>query len=120
MITNFEEFLNENESDDIKKRLLQRIDNAFKKIRIENKIPEPIKNEPIKINSVTNQLKEPILKSKKSKFGDYRLDDAYFGLIGMQYTDKAIKDYLGDIILEPNDTADSIIYWGIKKYLGVK
>jgi len=120
MITKFLDFLNENEnSDDIKKRILQNIDDAFRKIKSGevNKNPVPIKKSettPITVGSGIGKVdKEPKFKSKPSMFGDKRLDDAYLGLVGL-YGDKATKDYLNDIDLEPDDSTESIVRYGMK------
>jgi hypothetical protein len=121
MITKFLDFLNENNADDIKKRILQNIDDAFRKIKSGdvNSNPVPIKSEtsPV-IGGVTGGGsgkvdKEPKFKSKPSMFGDKRLDDAYLGLVGL-YGDKATKDYLNDIDLEPDDSTESIVRYGMK------
>lgn len=120
MITKFLDFLNENDnSDDIKKRILQNIDDAFRKIKSGevNKNPVPIKKSettPITVGSGIGKVdKEPKFKSKPSMFGDKRLDDAYLGLVGL-YGDKATKDYLNEIDLEPDDSTESIVRYGIK------
>jgi len=115
MITKFLDFLNENNADDIKRRILQNIDDAFRKIKSGevNRDPVPIKNETSPITSVGKVDKEPKFKSKPSMFGDKRLDDAYLGLVGL-YGDKATKDYLNDIDLEPDDSTESIVKYGMK------
>ena len=119
MITKFENFLNESESDDIKKRLLQRIENAFKQERDKHGIEHPVKRDIIPIKPTDpNKPKEPKLRSKPSIFGDSRLDDA-FNALSQLYGKTAAESYINDIILEPDDTTESIIYWGMIK-LGTK
>lgn len=133
MITNFKDFLNENESDDIEKRLLQRIGNAFKQIKYKKDIKEEPKgnieknveqnkDNPKIINTPTNQNTSieriPKFKSKPSLFGDKRLDDAYFGLLPL-YGKNAVEDYLNNIELEPDLTTTDIVRYGMK-YLSKK
>ena len=142
MITIFEYFLNEGESsEDIKRRLLQRIDNAFKQIRSKYDIPEPVSiSETKPINPVTTEKepvpsitetkpteKEPVgpiknkikqVKFKKTteadKFKDERMNAAYNGLTSLGFTEDNVLKYLNRIDLEADDTTENIIQTGIK------
>ena len=132
MIIKFEYFLNEGESsEDIKKRLLQRIDNAFKQIRSKYDIPEPVKpvittEKPVEPVNPTEE-KEPVVpiknkikqvKFKKTteadKFKDERMNAAYNGLTSLGFTEDNVLKFLNRIDLEHDDTTENIIQTGIK------
>ena len=118
MITKFEKFLNE--SDDIKKRLLQRIENTFKQERDKHGIEHPIKKDinigvPKEPNPENSEYPEPKMKPELSEYGDSRLDQVFKALINL-YNKKDIENYFKNIEkLTPYDTVDSLVYWGIRK-----
>ena len=141
MIIDFHDFLNE--SDDIRKRLEDRINKAFDKIRVKYPNPNPNtdKTEPLKgsvidsgpvqnpptehkpmpikggvIDSSGDEGEEPEFKPKKQKFSDRRLDDAYYALMSMGYVEKNVKDFLESIILTDKVTATSIVRSGINNF----
>ena len=122
MITDFHDYLNE--SDDIRKRLEDRINKAFDKIRVKYPNPTPeehkpvSKTEPVKgvIDDSGDLGEEPQLKPKKQKFSDKRLDDAFYALKQMGYVDKNIEEFLDSIILTDKVTATSIVRCGINNF----
>lgn len=120
MITNFYDYLNE--SDDIRKRLEDRINKAFDKIRVKYPNPNPnlksdkIKNEPLKDVIDGDGGEIPELKPKKQKYSDKRLDDAYYALMAMGYVEIKIKEFLDSVILTDKVTATSIVKCGINNF----
>jgi hypothetical protein len=118
MITKFQDFLNED--NDIQKRILDRINREFDKIRSkmppreeQSSPPEKIEPEKNKEGKKVSKAKEPKLKPEESRFDDKRLDDAFIALKAMGYTEKAIIEFLNRIELETTDTADSIVEYGV-------
>lgn len=119
MITRFKHFLNEN-SDEIRKNLSDRINKAFNNIilkypkREEPKKPvQPEKKvEPPKVE----KPKELRLKSIKVKgLDDTRLVDALTALKGMGFEEKRVQEFLKNIEeIYPETTTEDIIKFGMK------
>ena len=141
MITKFNEFLNENESDDIRKRLEDRIGRSFK--RIQTKYPkseqgeEPVtrKEEPTRepygwdrSEPISNDFNfpdiEPIkrelkIKPRTKEGTDMRKKEALNGLKSMGFVEKDIKDFLDRIVeLYPETETGDIIMRGIRELSG--
>lgn len=130
MITKFDKFLNENESDDIRRRLEDRINRSFQRIR--TKYPktelgeEPIRKEPTREPSRSEPVIEPKreptekrelqIKPKVKTGTDVRKKEAFSGLKSMGFDEKDIKDFLDRIIeLYPETETGDIIMRGIRE-----
>jgi hypothetical protein len=134
MIIRFNDFLNEDISDDIRKRLSDRINKTIDNIIL--KYPKIIKEKPKtkeeskikseeplppkKVSVDDDEEKAPRMKPKKSLFGDKRLDDSFYALTEMGLREDVIKSFLLDIDLQPDDTVKGIVKFGIKYFFGGK
>jgi hypothetical protein len=127
MITKFDKFLNENESDDIRKRLEDRINRSFQRIRTkypktelgEEPVREPSRSEPViepKREVKPTEKRELQIKPKVKSGTDVRKKEAFSGLKSMGFDEKDIKDFLDRIIeLYPETETGDIIMRGIRE-----
>ena len=134
MIKKFEDFLNE--SDEIRKRLEDRIKRSFDQLRIQHphhieSKPEttPLLPEPTPVlPETTPVLPEPIkptkprelkIKPKKLSSQDPRLRDAFVALKNMGFLEKEVKEFISRIEeLYPETTTGDIIKAGLKEFRG--
>jgi len=105
--------MNEN-GEEIKKRILERINRIFTELRSRN----PINSEPAKIAPVRPKpapvSKELGLKPEMVTFGDKRLNDALAALKAYGYDENAVMRFLNGLELNSGTSVNSIIKMGLE------
>jgi Holliday junction resolvasome RuvABC DNA-binding subunit len=119
MITNFNIFLNESESEDIFKKLTDMINDTFNQLI--QKYPNDEKNlkkhNVIKIDSTKREEKGLKLKPMKNAYTDDRLNDALIGLTSLGYKEKDVKDFLNRLYnITPDITVSDIIIYATQQF----
>ena len=100
--------------EDIKKRILERINRVFAELRSRN----PVNSEPAKIAPVQPKrvptVKELNLKPEIVIFSDKKLNDALAALKAYGYDERAVMRFLNGLELNSGTSVNSIIKMGLE------
>ena len=105
--------MNEN-SDDIGKRMKERINRIFAEIKAKNhQETVPGKSYPVKTRQVP-PVNKVAIKPEIVTFGDRRLNDALVSLKALGYDEKNIMRFLNGLELNSGTSVNSIIKMGLE------
>ena len=100
--------------EEIKKRILERINRVFTELRSKNHVnSEPAKIAPVQPKPAPVS-KESGVKPEMVTFGDKRLNDALAVLKAYGYDEKAVRRFLNGLELNSGTSVNSIITMGLE------